>query len=338
MKRGRKTRRLIELAWDRFKGCEQCWHDDACVSPEELLKPLRLRQLERDRLAKSLVCPNCESKIDYYFGNVVPYETHELRDRRKIELYAKRYASDFQRFHKFLLKHPGLSALHPTGRELAKFVSKARTITLEPKVWYRARGYNGEQALDPAEFFPADPKKHYLAAGRFNYAGQLGYYVAEKRETAAIEKLGNRTNRKSVWIAAVRLLKNLRVLDLRVHILGYAPSLPLVLHGLVYEGIISAANEEDKSHPEYRVTQFIADLVRWRGVDGVLYTRTRDAGFLNREAWGTNLVVFAIDPGYVEIAEEPGLYRFDEVRSIFLFSTLELTRVPVEYRLRSEVG
>ena len=102
----------------------------------------------------------------------------------------------------FLLKYPTLGGLHPFGQQLTKFVKRSKKRMLEPTVWYRARVDDG--AVRTAdEFRPPDPHRHRLSAGRFNSAGQLGYYPAQARELAAIEVTGERDTTKRVWIAEV---------------------------------------------------------------------------------------------------------------------------------------
>ncbi len=326
-KPGRRTRLLREWAWERFKGCEKCWPDDACVTLEVLLKPLRLHVAERNRLAKVLDCPRCGSSLDFYYDDVVPFEADELRIVQKQKNYRKKYERQFRLFHEFLIKHPSLGGFHPIGEELNKAVARSKTKVLQPGIWYRARRDKGS-ILKASDFLPADPRKYELGAGRFNYAGQLGYYVAEEKPTAAIEILGKRTSGDSIWIAGVKLLRNLRVLDLQLIQFGSRTNLPLLLNGLVYSGIISAANEADKSRPEYRVTQFIADLVRFHRLDGIIYTRTRDSGFPNPEAFGTNLVVLRAFDCSFSVEDPPRLYRFEEDCSHFvLFPIMALKEV-----------
>jgi hypothetical protein len=64
--------------------------------------------------------------------------------------------------------------------------------------------------------------------------------------------------------------------------------------------------------PQYRVPQFLADLVRERMFDGILYTRRRDSGFPNYEAWGRNLVVLRPENLDIHVAA-PVLYSWREV-------------------------
>lgn len=62
-----------------------------------------------------------------------------------------------------------------------------------------------------------------------------------------------------------------------------------------------------KSLPEYRVTQFVADLARLRRLDGIAY-QSSQALPGNPEARGQNLVLFTAAPGTREQASEPRRY------------------------------
>jgi hypothetical protein len=118
--------------------------------------------------------------------------------------------------------------------------------------------------------------------------------LAEERELAAIEVTGNRVDKQRVWIARVHVEEPIKVIDLTIQVMGTLDGLPLLLNALVYSGALSD-HGDDRSLPQYRVPQFLADVLRRNHVDGILYTRRRDSGFPNPEAWGTNLVILRSD-------------------------------------------
>jgi len=64
----------------------------------------------------------------------------------------------------------------------------------------------------------------------------------------------------------------------------------MVFAGLVYEGVVSEPTADDKSCPQYHVPRFIADLVRRRDLDGILYTSSKEYPF-RPDVFGTNLVL-----------------------------------------------
>jgi hypothetical protein len=325
--RGRRTTVLIELAYQRFHACEVCCKDKAVRSIRDALNPLKLRRREIQRLMRNLTCPACESPIrDYYYDAVAVYEPEQLRDHRRIDSYLKKYRVLLDSFHAFLLRYPSLGGLHQVGRLLTNAAKRAKVRSLEPSIWYHARPDHGKfPSVD--EYLPRNPAKVERRAGRFNHGGQDAYYVAQAPETAAIEMTGTRSPSKRVWISPVRIVRSLKVLDLRIQMCGESEPLPLLLSGLIYQGIISACVEEDLSYPQYRIPQFIADLLRWKRVDGVLYTRTRDSGFHNPEAFGENLVLLSPKPGDVDLIEEAQLYSWQEDYGDVLYKSVNLHRV-----------
>lgn len=253
-----------------------------------------------------LTCPSCESPIrDYWYDRVVGYEANEIRDARRIERYNQKYRQDFNGFHRFLLKHPTLGGFHPFGQLLARAITRARRRRLHPAIWFRAK--EGEN-LVAADLRPADPLIHPLRAGRFNGAGQLGYYMAQSRELAAVEVQGARQINRPIWVSEIHIRGPMKVLNLEIQTMGNGDSLPIVLTGLIYTGVLSDYGD-DESKPQYRVPQFLADLVRERMFDGILYTRRRDSGFPNDEAWGTNLVVLRPENLDIQVAA-PVLYSW----------------------------
>jgi hypothetical protein len=135
--------------------------------------------------------------------------------------------------------------------------------------------------------------------------------MAQARELAAIEVMGARDTSKTVWIAKVHIRDPIRVLDLTMQAPGQSEELPLILNGLIYSGVLSEYGD-DESMPQYRVPQFLADLLRLHRFDGILYTRRRDSGFPNPEAWGTNLVVLRPENLRLQI-DTPVLYSWKEM-------------------------
>src|SRR5579863_8060491 len=135
--RGRTTRRLIELARERFSACDECARE-AYDYLEETLRRLRLSPQEYRRLRLSLTCLRCDRRLnDPYFQRVVAYSAEELRVDRRHQAFVTKHAKRFEAFQRFLLAYPLLGGLHPFGRELAQAVRRARIVRLEPATWYR---------------------------------------------------------------------------------------------------------------------------------------------------------------------------------------------------------
>ena len=315
-KRGRSTRTLVRIAYSKFFACENCMKDQASEYIDELLERPRMTSAERRRLEANLFCPNCEAHLDPHYDQVVSHTDEELRVLRRRTLWSKRYGHRFKRFHEFLTKHPSLGAAHPIGKRLAQAVRQAPTINLAPKTWYRARNPIKNRRLTVADFLPPDPRKVSISPGRFNHAGQSAFYVADSAKTAAVEKLGKQE--AQIWIAEVTITRPIRILDVRtMRLLEDDPSFPLVLAGLVYEGVVSRPTAGDLSYPQYHIPRYIADLVRLRKLDGIIYTSSKEYPF-RPDVFGTNLVI--VRPGLQEIirTKEPRLFRWTESKIFWL--------------------
>jgi hypothetical protein len=94
------------------------------------------------------------------------------------------------------------------------------------------------------------------------------------------------------------------------------PSLPLVLAGLVYQSIVSQPTAADFSYPQYQVPRFVADLVRGRKLDGILYTSSKEYPF-RPDVFGTNLVLVGNDVTEIVRIAEPKLFRWMESQDNF---------------------
>jgi hypothetical protein len=273
----------------------------------------------------------------------------------------KSHKKEFERFRRFVSDFPGLGGLHPFGQRLAVEVRRAAVTRLDPAPWFRALPYR--EGVGPEYLLPADPRRIALSAGRFNYAGQLGYYIADSPESAAAEAvkgsgtvawlydrdanltdsdvaarmsipleeaqrlLKNRIEcEDTVLIGVVRVLRPLRVLNICGRLFGARDLHSRILEALVNLGSLrEPAGPYDRSCPQHRVPQFIADVVRSRGLDGILYDSSQELPG-NPESYGRNLVVFNPPAGTVAGASEPPVrYRWSGVSSIPDLALMDFT-------------
>jgi hypothetical protein len=137
----------------------------------------------------------------------------------------------------------------------------------------------------------------------------VALYAADSPDTAAAEVLEG-----DVWIAGLTIRRPLRLLDVRIRILGEENPQGLLLAGLNFS---EPKHEGDAAPREWIVTRFIADLVRQRpSVDGILYTSSR------LPPLAKNIVLLKSVP--TDVSTPPARYRwawkhfappFDAIRS-----------------------
>ena len=292
-KRSRLTRRLIDLALERFHACEVCLKNEAFDFIEDALAPLRLSRRELDRLLRTLTCPCCGSEIRY--GSYVAAPSAE--QRRQWELsrrFDAVYGLQIRDFRDSLVKYPMLGANHTFGQILSKAMKRADRTFLEPSIWYRATGYSDQPSFGPRAQVEA------TRAYRYNQIGQVAWYLGSDQKTAAVEVLRKPISGTRVCTAKVRILEPLAVLDLRSVLWGNDPAKQWILRNVVDKRFVSEPTSEiEDTRPEYRVPQYVADLARRRNFRGILYDSTRPSAYNNPEAVGHNLVVFAPIPDHV---------------------------------------
>lgn len=285
----RRTKELIALAQERFYSCEICRQNDSYDLIDDVLKPLRLRKRERNRLFSCLSCPGCESPVQA--GTcVLALDQSELRRLSLSKRFDRLHVKDLEQFRDFLVQHPMLGAEHPFGRMLAKAVSRAKKTKLEPGSWFRATKDTGETVLAPR------PRERTARAYRFNQIGQVAWYLGKDVQTAAVEALREPKSNVPFAIQEIDILEAVRVLDLRfteIWILGEV---------IARRFISEPTDDRDESRPQYRVPQFIADLARRYGFRGIVYRSTCPSAYNNPEALGTNLVLFDPIPQQYKLA------------------------------------
>ncbi len=310
--RTRRTSELVELAQERFDGCEVCRRDDSYDFIDHVVRPLRLRKRERHRLFRALTCPECESPVQSGTFVLGP-DRSQLRRLALSKKFDRLHKTELLEFRELLLRYPMLAAEHPFGRRLAKAVSRAKKTNLEPALWFRASKDTNETVLGPR------PRERAARAYRFNQIGQVAWYLGEDARTAAVEVLREPRPKVPLAIQRVKILEPVPVLDLRLFWRD-KPIGSWILAEVIARRFISEPTDDlDESRPQYRVPQYIADLARRHGFRGILYDSTRPSGYNNPDARGTNLVLF--DPiaphelapiEVMEFAEpDPGILSMD---------------------------
>lgn len=300
----RRTRELVELAQERFFGCDVCRHKDSYDWIEDVLKPLKLRKRESGRLFRALTCPGCESRVRS--GTFVLGAGSNVLWRLALsKKFDRLHKEEMEEFREHLLQHPVLCGEHPFSRQLAKAVSRAKKTELEPALWFRATTDANEKVLGPRS------RERAARAYRFNQIGQVAWYLGKDAQTAAVEALREPKSKVPLGIQKIEILEAIPVLDLRLPLWGDNPTESWILSEVIARRFISEPTENsDESRPQYRVPQFIAELARRYRFGGILYDSTRPSAYNNPEAWGTNLVLFDPIPLYqvwpVEVMEFGG--------------------------------
>jgi hypothetical protein len=180
-----------------------------------------------------------------------------------------------------------LGACHRFGELLHKIMKRAKKTALEPRSWYHATTTLEGPVLMPRTREQAE------TAGRYHQCGQITLYVGSDEKTAAVETLRQPKPGIPLRIAEVALVEPLPVLDLRMALWGENPAGHWVLRNVVDSRFVSEPTiDSDKSRPQYRVPQYVADLARKHGFRGILYDSTRPSPYNNPEAVGYNLVLF----------------------------------------------
>jgi hypothetical protein len=269
-----------------------CWSTDALDCIDDVLAPLRLRVREMRRLYRKLTCPCCESRVRP--GTfVVAADQAQTRQALQSRKFDRLYRREIEAFRSFLIEYPMLGARHRFGELLRKVMKRAKKTALEPRSWYHAT-----TTLE-APVMTARTREQAETAGRYHQCGQITLYLGSDDKTAAVERLRQPKPGIPLRIAEVVVLEPLPVLDLRTPLWGEDPAGHWVLRNIVDSRFVSEPTDDsDKSRPQYRVPQYVADLARKRKFRGILYDSTRPSAYNNPEAVGYNLVLFEPIPAY----------------------------------------
>lgn len=258
-----------EMSWDDiFNDCE--------VPDDEDL---------REKIASQISCPHCGAGLDITctvgVKSDVELATDDLWDR-----WYKTYHYRFEDLHDHLAQFPYLGLLHDLGAELQAAIGKFPKSTLAAGQWHRAREVSSSALLTADMLRPPDPSAVPIPEGRYNHFGQRAFYLAEHKEGAAREVLGDQGG--IVWVQIFDLEDTSDILDLAPHERAMddpEPDIDLLSFGLMHARVLEREVQRTAGwKPEYFVPRLIADCARQSGFKGIRFRSTKH--------YGRNLVLF----------------------------------------------
>lgn len=190
------------------------------------------------------------------------------------------------------------------------------TITTDRPL-YRARVHDTRAPLKP---FPASemcaPPIEKCVTGRINPAGIRVLYAALERDTAVSEVRPEKGAK--VTIATLKLLKPLKCADLKAfarvpHPFGHAPDdIAYLIRRAAFlhcvNDALSVPVRAQDADIDYVPTQYIAEVIKDAGYDGVLYRSSLRNG-------GCNMVIF--DPDAADVNSNTELVEVTDVSVTF---------------------
>jgi hypothetical protein len=112
---------------------------------------------------------------------------------------------------------------------------------------------------------PADPAKHSVGEGRYSHAGQSVMYMADDKDGAAIECVGDAENR--AWVQAFRIQQVDKILDLSDEEAWANEDMPSLACGLMHAGAVRQFSDRTNSwKPEYFCSAFHRRLRSREGI------------------------------------------------------------------------
>lgn len=157
----------------------------------------------------------------------------------------------------------------------------------------------------------APPAEKVITGGRANRAGTSVFYAALEAPTAVIES--GRFPGATVSVRKAQLVRDLRLVDLtEIRQIDDPLGIDELADLLAHVRFLNRLNEElsrpvhpDESQVQYRPTQYLADLIRRLGFDGIAFKSSLNEG-------GTNFVFF--DPSVADFTDEAHLVDIQTVK------------------------
>ena len=269
---------------------------------EDLLSEYGIPEELWDDIIPYLNCPMCGCELHRY-SKIGVMSEYEAEYNSKYDEIVEETKDKIQSFYDFLAKYPYLGLGHEVGQEINKEIEKMPLITIENKLFYRARKPdNGkifchEDMLNP-------PQTIKIPEGRFNHFGQSHLYLGDSEELCAIE-IGDK-DKELIWLQKYKIKRLLNVLDVTVFINeDNIYQIPLFFSGLFISRHINLQKSNDISWtPEYFIPRFIADIARHNNINGIIYSSTKTIG--------RNLVIFDLKKCEYKLDGDPYIFTFDK--------------------------
>lgn len=305
----KKTQDLLRycITCQPYDGGSYIWILGEKTTVEEIFDDINCPENIRDEIAKHLSCGSCSAEIYSRYDIVGTESRYESEMDSFVEKAMKKHGRELLDFNEFLGKYPSLAQGHPLGRKLFKEISQKKTpsFSIENEKWIRARQVSDSKLFDIEDM--KAPPIGKSSEGRYNHGGQSVLYMAQYKETAYLEAIGEE-KASLIWKQEFKLKNIDNILDLKYEWTSLRMTYSSILIALLCSQVLEneVNNRESKWKPEYFITQYIGDCARYAGYTGIRYNSTKDIGY--------NLVLFEpkrlLDEGKVVPIEEPEIVQF----------------------------
>ena len=165
------------------------------------------------------------------------------------------------------------------------------------------------------------PPKKVASSGRVNKSKTPVLYLAESPETAMCEV--RPSFKDYISVARFRLIKQIKLIDFRKIQIREKNKIHRELVSIFVDKILDAFSQpcNDPNDIEYAPTQYIAQFIRKKGFQGVIYKSSR-----NKKKGAFNIALF--DPSLTECIDNMGvLYECTEQKYVFENITVLPTKI-----------
>ncbi|MBR4791736.1 MAG: RES family NAD+ phosphorylase [Treponema sp.] len=318
---GLPKKKLEELL-GTLTGCEACnstydREDDRnyFYEPDEnfesLLDDIGFTDAQKETIYNNIKCPNCHCDLDGFSQVTInEYYKEEKSHKNYIEKIASNAETKIKNFYDYIIKYPYLGCNHKVGKQIIKNIETLEKISIDNKIFYRAREPKNSEIFTCNHMLPPSPEMVPISEGRFNHYGQSHWYLGDSIEICGAEC----THRKNcmLWFQKITIKKADNIMDLTQDYIHYYYNpldtkmyeIPITLAALLLSGILQQ-EQTVKGYwkPEYFVTRFIADVCKTKGINGILYPSSLYPA-------GKNLVIFDINKIDFEFEAKPELKEY----------------------------
>ncbi|OJF77178.1 MAG: hypothetical protein BKP49_03315 [Treponema sp. CETP13] len=289
-----------KLMAEKLVSCQHCQPRDAKTKKKstwvygspiqfsDFISELGIPKEFHDSIYNEACCPNCGRRLDE-FTMVGEKSKSEMRMEKLIQerIYSinNTIYPELNKFCQYLERYPFLGAYHKTGQQIITDLQKIKTITIKDEIWFRGREPEGVKMFYLKDLLPPPPDEVRINERRYNHAGQSHFYLSSTKNTCFKE-----INCDSFfcWIEQFHIIKLPNIIDLRVvNSDKDKVNYPLLAAGIMHEELLNIPidrKREGNWNPEYLLSRYIADSCQVNGINGILYSSTKD--------YDDNLVIF----------------------------------------------
>lgn len=261
-----------------YDGGDVMWLFGDKTDVYEMLSDYDISEASKEKIVAHLYCPGCGFDSFDLMSNVGIETAYERELDKHVKQASSLFTEQVISFERELELYPLLAMNNKLAKKIYKEIEKENLpITSVAGVFFRARRVESSEVFEVEKMYHAPLGKPH--EGRFNHAGQSHLYLANDKETAIKEVIGQE-KKGLVWIQEFLIEHTIdKILDLTFEWHKLSTSTQTLMIALNLDNTLRRADRNVGNwKPDYFITRFMMDCAKSFGYQGIKYNSAKGFG------------------------------------------------------------